>query len=186
MRSSAIRLDSFVAGAGYIGAPSGTAGLEAAFQRGLEQGLNDGRELSLDALTSALAELHGGLAAHQAIAATQRREAMSELLPVLDAMVDLLGEHSARARLRDALMTELERISEIATPRRLLIRCAADMRPDVESCLKRAGFPDALIEETPDGAQAVELVADKAAITFDADAAIAALKLIIADIMTED
>ena len=60
MRSSAIRLDSFVAGAGYIGAPSGTAGLEAAFQRGLEQGLNDGRELSLDALTSALAELHGG------------------------------------------------------------------------------------------------------------------------------
>lgn len=186
MRTSAIRLDSFAVGSGHIGAPLGASGLEAAFQRGLEQGLNDGREISLDALTGMLAELHGDLAAHQEIAAAQRREAMSELLPVLDAMVDLLGANSARARLRDALMTELERISEIATPRRLLIRCAADLRPDVESCLERAGFPDALIEDAPDGSPAVELVADKAAITFDADAAIAALKLIIADIMTED
>ena len=133
-----------------------------------------------------LAELGRGLAAQEAIAATQRREAISALLPVLETIVDLLGGRSGRQRLRDTLTAELGRISEIAAPRRLLIRCAPDLRPDVESCLERAGFSDALIEETRGEAQMVELVADKATITFDPDAAVAAMKLIIADIMTED
>ena len=186
MRASAIRLDSFAAGPGHAGSSTSAVELEAAFQRGHERGLNDGREHSLDALTAMLTELQRGLTAHEAITATLRREAMSGLLPVLNTIVDLLGASSGRERLCDALMAELGRISEIATPSRLLIRCAPDLRQDVESCLERAGFADALVEETRDEAQRVELVADKATITFDPDAAVAALKLIIADIMTED
>lgn len=186
MKGSAIRLDSFAAGAGLAGPSACITEMEAAFQRGIEQGLNDGREHSLDALTAMLAELRGSLSAHEDIAVTLRREAMAELLPVLNAIVDLLGAHSARARLRDALTSELGRIGQIARPCQLLIRCPADMRPDVETCLERAGFSDALIEDTRDGALAVECVADKTRIIFDPEAAVAALKLIIADIMTED
>ena len=186
MRASAIRLDSFAVSLGHAGAPNGAAELEAAFQRGLEQGLNDGREHSLDALPAMLADLRNGVTMHETIAAIQRREAMSDLLPVLNAIVDLLGANSGRERLRDALTTELGRISEIATPRQLVIRCAPDLRQDVESCLESAGFSGAQVDETQGGAQMVDLVADKATITFDPDAAIAALKLIIADIMTED
>ena len=186
MRASAIRLDSFAVGAGHAGSSTGASELKAAFLRGHEKGLNDGREHSLDALTAMLAELGSGLAAHETIAASQRREAIAGLLPVLDTIVDLLGAKSGRERLRDTLMAELGRISEIAAPRRHGIRCGPDLRPDVESCLERAGFSDALIEETRGEAQMVELVADKATITFDPDAAVAAMKLMIADIMTED
>lgn len=186
MRGSAIRLDSFMAGAGHAGSSAEASKLEAAFQRGLEQGLMDGRERSLDQLTATLSDLRDGLAAHEAGAAAQRREAMAELMPVLNAIVDLLGASSGRERLRGALTAELGRIGEIAAPRRLLIRCSPDLRPDVEACLAEVGFSDAQVEEARGAAHAVELVADKATITFDPDAASAALKLIIADIMTED
>jgi hypothetical protein len=185
MRSSAIRLDSFSAGSGDKSHASVTA-LETAFQRGHERGLSDGRETSLDALTATLAEMRGDMTSYEVLAANLRQKALADLMPVLAAVIDLLGGRSNKDRLRDALMGEFRRMNEIAAPRKLLIRCAPDLRPDVEDCLARANFPEVLIEETHDGRLMVDLVADKATITFDPDASIAALRSIIDDIMTED
>lgn len=186
MRSSAIRLDSFSTGIGIDKSSTSASDMEMAFQRGHEQGLSEGREKSLDALTVALTGMRDDMAKHDAMAAAMRRTALSELLPVLAAIVDLLGASSGRARLRDALMKELQRMQEMATPQRLLIRCAQDLRPDVDDCLTKAGFSGALIEETREGTLAVDLIADKATISFDPDASVAALQSIINDIIAED
>lgn len=186
MRSAALRLDCFSAGMIADRSRAGTHEIESAFQRGHEQGLNEGREASLDALATALARLQGDMAAHDTMAAAMRRQALSDILPVLDAIIDLLGARSARDRLHDALTKELRHIAEIATPQRLVIRCAADQRPDIDDCLAKAGFSGAVIEEIQNRTLTVDLVADRATVTFDPDAATAALRSIINDIMTED
>lgn len=186
MRSSTIRLDSFSAATASERSQAGRNDLLAAFQRGHEQGLNDGRVVSLDALTAALAGLRSDMTAHDAVAAALRRETLSELLPVIAAIIDLLGTRSTKDRLRDALGDELRRIAEIAAPRRLVVRCAPSLRPDIENCLENASFAGALIEETHDDKPTVDLIVDKATITFDPNACIAALQAIIDDIMTED
>lgn len=187
MKSAAIRLDSFSA---QMTAPdprqSRSAELEAALHRGYEQGLSEGREASLDALTAALTGLQEQLATGNEALADTRRETITTLAPVLSALVDILAARSCRDRLREVLMSELMRMEETAQPRKLQIKCTADLRPDVELCLAQSGHTDVRIEEINAETPLAELIADKATISFDPRRAVAELQSVIDDIMTED
>lgn len=187
MKSAAIRLDSF--STQLTASDSSRAlsnDLDAAFHRGYEQGLNEGRENSLDALTAALTDLQRHVSTSNEGMVTARREVIADIAPVLSAMIDILAAHSHKDRLCEALMSELRRTEETAQPRKLQIRCAPDLRPDIELCLTKTGHADVRIEETGDEAPQVELIAGKATISFDPQRVVAELQAIIDDILTED
>lgn len=187
MKSAAIRLDSFSA---QLTQPNGRQALDAAveeaFHRGHELGLNDGREASLDALTAALRDLQQQNLAASHLAADAQREVTRMLAPVLSAIIDTLAPHASAERLQNALMQELMRMGEAALPRQLRIRCTPDLRPDVELCLAQLGSAESQIEEITGEEPSVELIADKATVRFEPQLAIAELKSIVNDIMTED
>lgn len=187
MKSAAIRLDSF---SEQLTQPKGPqtfdAAVEEAFHRGHEQGLNDGREVSLDALTAALRDLQQQSLATRHLTTDAQREMAKTLAPVLSAIIDILAPHASAERLQNALMAELLRIGDAAMPRKLRIRCTPDLRPDVELCLARLDSFDAQIEEISHDEPSVELVADKATVRFEPQQAMTELQSIINDIMTED
>ncbi|MFO1165536.1 MAG: hypothetical protein U1E55_10245 [Paracoccus sp. (in: a-proteobacteria)] len=100
MKSAAIRLDSF--STQLTASDSSRAlsnDLDAAFHRGYEQGLNEGRENSLDALTAALTDLQRHVSTSNEGMATARREVIAGIAPVLSAMIDILAAHSHKDRL---------------------------------------------------------------------------------------
>ncbi|WP_233253272.1 hypothetical protein [Paracoccus binzhouensis] len=162
------------------------ADVEAAFHRGHEQGLTEGRERSLDALTRALEDMRQDMLATRQAEAALRREISAGLAPVLQAIVALLAPRSERERLRDALAAEIARLVEHAPDCRLILRCPADLQPDLADCLDRAGFAGARVEELPAGARMVELLCSQGRIAFDPARVATDLTAIIDDIMTEE
>lgn len=187
MRSAAIRLDSFSTQLAQTDkGQSLDASMDQAFHRGYEQGLNDGRELSLDALTAALRELQQQSLASRHLTTDAQRQMAQTLAPVLSAIIDILAPRACAERLHSALMAELLQLAETALPRKLRIRCTPDLRPDVELCLARLENSAAQIEEITQEEPSVELIADKAAIRFDPQRMVSELQFIINDIMTED
>ncbi|KGJ03336.1 hypothetical protein IT41_14315 [Paracoccus halophilus] len=166
--------------------PLTPADLDEAFQKGYAQGLPDGRRTSLDALSASMDVLRQEIAAVEAVAASSRRETVASLAPVLSAMVELLGTHSDKRRMGEALRAELLRLSESAPQKRLRIRCAAALRPEVELCLKKTNLTQVSVEEISGDTASVDLIADKATITFDTARTTAELQSIIKDIVTEE
>ena len=71
MRSAALRLESFAEAARHRPPPT-QADLEHAYQTGLERGLAEGREASLDRLSAQLADFARGLEASDAATAASR------------------------------------------------------------------------------------------------------------------
>lgn len=187
MRSAAIRLDSFSAGMTVQDQQRiSSQAYEEAFQLGFEQGLNDGRERSLDALTDTITVLAGEIARQEAQSTRLRHETLLELAPALITIIEQLGAKTSKDRLLDALTSELRQICGDASPRKLLIKCSSDMQPDVAECIAKSGLPGAQFETTSDSAMMVDLIADKTAITFDPAATVSGLKTIINDILSED
>ncbi|WJS83322.1 hypothetical protein [Paracoccus sp. TOH] len=186
MRPAALRLDSFAAGQARPARPRTAAEVEEAFHRGHEQGLAEGRERSLDALTQALAEIRQDMLVACQAEAALRREINAGLAPVLQAIVALLAPRSERERLRDALAGEIARLVEHAPDCRLVLRCPADLQPDLAECLDRAGLAEAQVENLSAGARVVELLCGQGRIVFDPARVAADLTSIIDDIMTEE
>ncbi|KRW96597.1 hypothetical protein O4J55_03895 [Paracoccus sp. PXZ] len=186
MRPALLRLDSFSSGPAEAAQMAAAIGREEAFRHGYEKGLEDGREISLDALTRALAGLRQEIQASQEREAALRRDVLGALTPVLHAIVDLLGPRSEKERLRVALAEEVARIVEHAPERALIVRCPGDLHPDLADCLDSARFPQVRIENLPAGRDMVELVGGQGTITFDPSLVTTGLKAIIDDIETED
>lgn len=186
MRPAALRLDSFSSGPSDAAQLAAAMARDGAFHDGYEKGLAEGRELSLDALTGALADLRKDLSASLEREEALRREIRNALVPVLHAVVDLLGPRAEMERLRLALAQEMARLIEHAPGRVLTIRCPEDLHPDLADCLARAGLADARIEPPAAGQDLVELASGQGAITFDPSLVTAELKSIIDDIKTEE
>ena len=90
MKSAAIRLDSFSTQLTASDSSRALANdLDAAFHRGYEQGLNEGRESSLDALTAALTDVQRHVSTSNEGMATARREVIAGQ-PVARQVVNLL------------------------------------------------------------------------------------------------
>ncbi|MFT4013893.1 MAG: hypothetical protein QM682_10910 [Paracoccus sp. (in: a-proteobacteria)] len=162
--AAALRLDSFAVPLPAAGAPS-QADLDRAYHDGLEQGLHQGREASLDALTAELSRLRQGLKLADADARQIRHEALQAVAPALALIIDLLGPAGARERLLGALRQELAHLVDHAEGASLRVRCGPDLAPDVRECLRRAGLhADLVIDPHQAG---IELGVNGGAIRFD-------------------
>ncbi|CAM3236660.1 hypothetical protein SAMN04488021_10591 [Paracoccus aminovorans] len=186
MRPAPLRLDSFSAGNGRPGLTVTMLDVDEAYHRGHEQGLTEGRERSLDALSLALADCRQEMRASQQHEAALRREILAGLVPVLHAIVDLLAPRTQQSRLREALATEMTRLAEHAPDQAIVLRCPADLRPDLMDSLERARFPQAQVEDALPGQPVVQLVAGQGTIVFDPALVVGGLKTLIDDILTED
>ncbi|UFS65931.1 MULTISPECIES: hypothetical protein [Paracoccus] len=184
MRPAALRLDSFSFGAVGDAQLAAATGREEAFQHGYEKGLTEGREASLDALTRALDDLRQNMQAGHEAEAALRGDIRNALVPILHAIVDVLGPCSEKERLRLSLAEEMARIIEHAPDRTLIVRCPEDLHADVADCLGSGLFPHVRIESLRAGQDMVELVAGHGAIIFDPSRAATELKTIIDDIKT--
>ncbi|SMG33144.1 hypothetical protein [Paracoccus sp. J56] len=185
MNPIALRLESFTSPPPAAQAAI-TIAEEEAFQNGYEKGFAEGRELSLDALTSALTTLHRDLLTAHKRESELRRDLQTALTPVLQAIVDLLAPRSEQERLCHALTAEIGQIIKHTPGQIITIRCPEDLQPDLADCLERAGILDARIEAADTGQSIVELTAAQGQIIFDPASAIAGLKSIINDIGARD
>lgn len=190
MRPGALRLDSFSPRAADTARQLAQVQCDEAFRRGHEKGLAEGRQSSLDELTGALTGLGRQMRADREREQALRRDLLDALVPVLHAVVDMLGPLSARERLRLALAAELARIAEHAPGQALTLRCPTGLRPDVAECLGRAELPQGLgqvrIEDLPAEGDLVELATGQGTIIFDPSLVTTGLKAIMDDIRTED
>ena len=184
MRAAALRLESFRSG--QAAAAAEAMATEDAYQRGHDQGLKDGRDQCLDALSQAMADLCHDLAALEDQRASQRQRVLAEVSPVLAMVIDLLSRRSEVERLRDALGQELTQILRHGPEQALVIRCPANLRPEIESCLALAGAPDVRLEEVSPDQAMVEVICDQGRTRFEPGRIADSLKAIIADIQAED
>lgn len=185
MRPAALRLDSFSSAHGR--SPLVTRiEVEDAYQRGLEKGLAEGREHSLDALCQALLHCRQDMASSRDQESRLRHDILAGLVPVLHAIVDQLAPLAQRDRLHDALMAEIRRLAEHAPEQQIVLRCPADMRAELTDCLDLVVLPQARIEDARPDQPLVELVSGQGRIVFDPAQIANGLKSLIDDINTED
>lgn len=184
MTSAALRLESFGSFAGRNPIPVSATDLEQAYHEGHERGLNEGREASLDALTAELTRMSQALQLLEGDQQRIRQEALSSVAPALALIIDLLGPAGARERLLAALQHELGRLVASGDPGTLRIRCAPDLRPDIQDCVQRAGLR-AGFEEGPE-ASGIELSIDGGTISFDPLRPVAELRSIIDELRTKE
>ncbi len=186
MSLAALRLDSFSTGHHRPAPPVTVLDLDEAYHRGHEQGLAEGRERSLDALSQALAACQQDMHTDQQREVALRRGILASLMPVLHVIVDLLGPRSQLERLRLALAQEMARLAEHAPEQGIILHCPADLRPDLADCLNGAQFAQVQIQDPAPDQPLVQLVAGHATIAFAPDQIMTGLKTLIDDIMTEE
>lgn len=184
MKSAALRLDSFGVAPARGPVQITAADVEQAYHDGHERGLNEGREASLDLLAAELARMGRTLALLDQDQQRIRQETLSSVAPALALIIDLLGPAGARERLLSALQRELGRLVASGDPGQLRIRCAADLRPDIQDCLLRAGLR-AGFEDSTD-ASGIELGIEGGTIRFDPMRPVAELLSIIDELRTEE
>ena len=184
MRSAALRLESFAEAARHRPPPT-QADLEHAYQTGLERGLAEGREASLDRLSAQLADFARGLEASDAATAASRRETIHAVVPVLAALVDLLAPLSHRDWLLGAVGGELLRVAETQDGSTLVIHCPPDLEPDIHDCAAHAGIEASRLRTLPSDRGTVELSVGAAGIALDPDRTLAEIRAII-DELKED
>lgn len=184
MRSAALRLEQFGLAAARPAAAMTAADVDQAYHEGHERGLNDGREASLDALTAELAKMRQSLQLLDQDQQRIRQETLGSVAPALSLIIDLLGPAGARERLLATLQQELERLVASGDPGQLRIRCAADLRPDIQDCLTRAGLRAGFEEggSTP----GIELGIESGTIRFDPMRPVAELRGIIDELRTQE
>lgn len=186
MKTAALRLDCFTPRTPEAAASALADALGDAFRQGHELGLSEGRSASLDAVSQALDDLRHDLAASTETRLGHRREFLAEMAPVLEQIVDLLAPGARAGQLCAALEQELARLAGHSPERAVLIRCPADLRPQITACLARAGSPTARLEELLPGQDMVELTCDQSRTLIDPSRLTLALKAIIAEITAED
>jgi hypothetical protein len=160
--------------------------VEDAYQRGHESGLAEGRERSLDALCIALTECRQDLASDRRHEIQLRQRILDSLVPVLHAIVEQLAPRANSGRLCRAIVAEMHRISKLAPEKQIILRCPADMHPELADCLELANLPQARIENAEPGHTLVELVTEQGGILFDPALVVTGLHSLIDDIRTED
>lgn len=182
MTSATLRLESFGIAAPRVLATA--ADVEQAYQDGHERGLHQGRAASLDALVAEMARLRQSLQLLDQEQQRIRQQTLAAVVPALSLIIDLLGPAGARARLLSALEHELARLVSAGEPGRLRIRCAPDLRPDIQLCLDRAGLRAGFEDGAEDAG--VELGVEGGSIRFDAMRPVAELRNIIDELRIEE
>lgn len=124
------------------------ADLEAAYARGLSDGAGAARDEAAERLMVALAETRAALARSEADRADARRVAVQSLAPVLDALVTGVLPTVARARLQAALLHELTRLADSASPLQGVVRCGPDLAPFVAACAGRPGLAGLTVDDS--------------------------------------
>lgn len=126
----------------------GPADLDAAYARGLSDGAGAARDEAAERLMAALAETQGALSRAEADRADARRAAVGSLAPVLDALVAGALPAVARARLQAALLHELTRLADSASPLQGVVRCGPDLAPFVAACIGRPGLAGLTVDDS--------------------------------------
>lgn len=183
MKTAGLRLESFTAP--RPPQPVTPADLNEAYHSGHERGLAEGREASLDALTAEMARLRQSLTLLESREQQIRRETLASVAPALALIIDLLGPVGAREHLLGRLQAELDRLAQAESGTRIAVRCPADMRGDVEDCLRRAGLHAAL-RDSPADSPGIEILANHGSIRLDPSRPAAELRAIIDELHTEE
>lgn len=185
MKTAALRLESF----GFAmtqRAPLSPVDIDQAYHDGHERGLAEGRETSLDQLSNELAQISRSMHLMDTAAAKIRRETLTSVGPILSTIVDLLGPASSRERLIRALEAELTRVVQSGPVPTLRLKCAPDLRADLQDCLTRAGIHDASVDESDVAMLGAELFINGGSISFDPGRAVTEIKAFIAELHTEE
>jgi len=185
LTAAALRLESFAVRP-CPAAPPPDLEVEHAYQEGYEQGLNDGRETSLDGLRAELASLGNGLRLSGDDAARIRREALDGLRPVLSGMIELLGRASSAQRLLTALEGELRQAASRDAGALLHIRAPTDMLEDIRDCVARAGLQNTALEDGGPSIASAEIRTGAGRTEFDPARTLAQIAAIIDDIFREE
>lgn len=186
MTSAALRLESFGYAVTQRPRILSPVDIDQAYHDGHECGLADGREASLDTLSRELAQICQSMHLMEAEAVKIRRDALASVGPILTAIVDLLGPASSRERLLAALGDELGRIVQSGSVPKLQIKCAPDLRADLQDCIDRAGIQGASLDDSDAAMSGAELFINGGSISFDPSRAMTEIKNLIAELHTED
>lgn len=126
------------------------ADLDQAFSDGLAEGVAKATDDQLRNLEAGLARLGKALTDDSLRRAEMRKEAVSALAPILDAIIDNLAPAAESRRLEEALLGELVRLSETAQPLRARISCGARQTAMVRKCLGQLEIENIEVTETED------------------------------------
>ncbi len=185
MKTASLRLESFGAAALRNAAAVTTEDVDQAYHDGHERGLSEGRETSLDALTAQMTQMRQALHLLDADAQRIRQETLASVAPALELIIDLLGPAGARSRLLQALGDELARLVRSDAGTALQIRCAPDLRADIQDCVDRAGLA-AVLDDGDPHLCGIELAVEGGSMRFDPQRPVAELKNIIAELKTKE
>lgn len=186
MKSAALRLESFAFEMMQRPTVFSPVDIDQAYHDGHERGLAEGREHSMDRLSGELAQICQSMHLTEAEATKIRRETLASVGPILTAIVELLGPVSSRERLLAALGDELGRIVQSGTLPKLQIKCAPDLRADLQDCLDRAGIQGATLDDSDPAMQGADLFINGGSISFDPARAVTEIKTFIAELQTEE
>lgn len=139
--------------------PQLTAAVEDAYQRGYRQGQIDAETRQMGALTTALLICAEKLADEHMIRASARDDVARSMGRLLDALIDKIGPIGQREQFRAFLTDQLEDLSSQAAQSHCLIRCAAELAPDVSQVLQQLKLTGIRVEvlKDPDALAEVEL-----------------------------
>lgn len=162
----------------------GPQDLQAAFERGMQQGRDEARDEQAERLCRELAGLQATLSEQAADQILQRARALAAMRPLLEALFDGILLAVAQGRLCSALLSELERLAGTATPPCGRIRCAPELAPFVTACMARAGL-DRLELEDAAPAGTVELSVLGGTITLDRGAVADSLRALVNEFLED-
>lgn len=162
----------------------GPQDLQAAFERGMQQGRDEARDEQAGRLCRELAGLQAALTDQAADQTLQHARALAAMRPLLEALFEGILPPVAQGRLCSALLTELERLAGTVTPACGRIRCAPELAPFVATCMALTGL-DRL--ELEDGAPAgtVELSVLGGTIALDRGAVTDSLRALVNEFLED-
>lgn len=127
------------------------ADIDQAFSDGLAKGAASTADEQLRHLEAGLSRLTEALRADNDRMIAIRRQAVSALAPVLEALLDGLSPAAQSRRLEEALQLELERLAATPAPLRASITCGTRQVGMVRSCIEAMGLEEIdLIESSED------------------------------------
>lgn len=185
MSAALVRLDCFSSTLREEPEPISPEALEQAYRLGHADGVEQARATELTDLTAALADLSARISEDQAAMSGHRKDVLTTLTPILQAILETVGPRGALDQLQTMLSAELARLVESAPFRRCTIRCTPGLGDVARHCLGHADPKQIRIEEDADFS-GLELSIDGGIVAFDPSIVMGRLSALIGSILEEE
>lgn len=159
--------------------------LTSAFDDGYAQGSEAARKSQLGNLAEALNELSEKLQDEDMTRSAIQAEVLSTLAPLLELLMNELAPLGIRARLKQMLATEFQRMVDDGTPRQCTIRCDPQLAGEVRNILQQFPLKHVQIEPLASAGLRVELSLDGAGPVFNPAALISGIRAFLQHPSTE-